>query len=703
MNKVRLPARIFDLKGKFQKALTLHQSGEISDAQKIYQDLIRFKPDHFDSLHLLAVSFAQTGRFQDAYAYMKKAIAIRGDLASLQNNFGNILVKLNRLQEALQAYELALQLDGQYVDAYCNSANTYKSLGNSQEALVRYNRALDINPQFISGYVNRGDLWVSLSKFDHAIADCQTALKIDPGSDIAHNNLGNAFFGLNKLKEAYLEYSRALEINPNNEKALKNKANVLFHAKKYAEAIKAYEAVLNIDPNSEGVYGMYIHSKLMVSDWTDLEKGLDEIRSGLVDQKKVATPFSVLSLMDEPDLHAIVAKLYDPVSPHTPNSIPQPALTKKIKIGYFSADFHNHATAYLMAGFFESINKDLFEIYAFSFGDNDQSVMRSRLKSAFNDFYEVGANSDDEILALAHKIGLHIAVDLKGHTRGSRLGVFAKRLAPIQVSYLGYPGTLRSKCIDYLVADNTLIPDQYRKYYSEKIIYMPHSYQVNDNKRKIEKGLFSRKDCGLPDNDFVYCCFNNNFKITPSQFKMWMTILKSVEDSVLWLLEDGPEARQNLQKMAEYYGVESKRLIFAGRMPLTDHLSRHNCADLFLDTLPYNAHTTASDALSQGLPVLTLAGKSFPARVAASLLKAVNLDELVTHSQDDYVTLAIELAHNPIKFQNIKNRLQENIKTAPLFNTELFTWDLERAYQIIFQRYLDSAELEDINIEPSVH
>jgi len=702
MKKARIQTKTYDFTGKFQQALSLHQSGKFSDAQKIYQEIIRFKPDHFDSLHLLAVSFAQTGRFQDAFAYMKKAIAIRDDLASLHNNFGNVLVKLNRLEEALQAYELALQLDSQYVDAYCNSANTYKSLDNNQEALTRYNRALELNSQFISAYVNRGDLWCSLGKFDNAVSDCQTALKIDPTSDMAHNNLGNAFFGLNKLKEAYLEYSRAFEINPNNDKALKNKANVLFHAKKYAEAIKAYEAILSIDPDSEGVYGMYIHSKLMVCDWTDLEKGIDKIRSGLVNNRKMATPFSVLSLTDEPELHEITAKLYDPVSVITSVSIPQPLATEKIKIGYFSADFHDHATAYLMAGFFESTNKNLFEIYAFSFGDNDQGVMRSRLKNSFNDFYEVRAKSDDEILVLAHKIGLHIAVDLKGHTRGSRLSIFAKRLAPIQVSYLGYPGTLGSKCIDYLVADKTLIPDQYRKYYSEKIIYMPYSYQVNDNKRKADRRSFSREDCGLPEGKFIYCCFNNNFKITPNQFKAWMTILKSVEDSVLWLLEDSVEARKNLQKMAESYGIESKRLIFAGRMHLSNHLSRHRCADLFLDTLPYNAHTTASDALSQGLPVLTLAGKSFPARVAASLLKAVNLEDLVTESQDQYITLAIELANNPVRYQNIKNRLQEIIKTAPLFNTELFTRDLESAYQEIFKRYLDSAELEDINIESSV-
>jgi predicted O-linked N-acetylglucosamine transferase (SPINDLY family) len=340
-----------------------------------------------------------------------------------------------------------------------------------------------------------------------------------------------------------------------------------------------------------------------------------------------------------------------------------------------------------MAGLFESHNKNNFELIAFSFGAEHKDKMRERVSSSFDQFIDVQNKSDKDVALLSRNIGIDIAIDLKGFTKDGRIGIFFHRAAPIQVNYLGYPGTAGAAYIDYIIADRTLIPENSQQHYSEKIVYLPNSYQVNDRKREIAEKIFSRESLGLPKTDFVFCCFNNNYKITPSTFSSWMRILKKVNGSVLWLLEDNTTAANNLRKEAHAKGVDSQRLIFATRMPPADHLARHHAADLFLDTLPCNAHTTASDALWSGLPVLTCMGESFASRVAASLLNAIGLPELITNSQEQYEALAIELAFNPEKLGTIKQRLDKNRLTFPLFDTDLLTKHLEAAYTQMYERY----------------
>jgi predicted O-linked N-acetylglucosamine transferase (SPINDLY family) len=359
----------------------------------------------------------------------------------------------------------------------------------------------------------------------------------------------------------------------------------------------------------------------------------------------------------------------------------------KIRIGYFSPDFKDHPVAALTVELFELHNRDQFEIIAFSFCGFSDSVLGLRLQEAFDQFIDVSSMSDIEIAQLSANLGIDIAVDLCGHTAQSRTGIFAHRAAPIQVNYLGYPGTMGAPYFDYIIADKTLIPRESFNFYSEKIVYLPHTYQVNDRSRTISDRRFTKQELGLPETGFIFCCFNNNFKILPEMFNSWMRILLSVEKSTLWLFEDNPWAADNLKKEAAKRGVAPERLIFAQKLPRAEHLARHLYADLFLDTYPYNAHTTASDALWVGLPVLTLMGDSFASRVAASLLNAVNLPELITTNQADYESLAINLATHPQKLNALKQKLISDRLTSPLFNTALFTENIEKVYLQMHKRY----------------
>jgi predicted O-linked N-acetylglucosamine transferase (SPINDLY family) len=427
-----------------------------------------------------------------------------------------------------------------------------------------------------------------------------------------------------------------------------------------------------------------------LSNWDEFESQISQVEIDISLSKKLSLTFHLLGLIDRPDLHLIAAQTYaasECPSDTSLGPIAHRPFDGKIRIGYYSADFHNHATAFLMAELFELHDKSKFEFYAFSFGPNINDDMRKRLSLSFHQFIDVTNTSDRDVAILSRQIGIDIAVDLKGYTQDSRANIFAKRCAPIQVSYLGYPGTMGVDYMDYIIADKVVIPEANQHFFTEKVVYLPNSYQVNDSKRVISDRVFSRNEVGIPENSFVFCCFNNNYKILPATFDIWMRILQSVPNSVLWLLDDNPTATSNLFKEAESRGVAGDRLIFAKRIRLDEHLARHRLADLFLDTLPYNAHTTTSDALWAGLPVLTCTGQSFASRVAASLLEAIGLPEMITHHAHDYEQKAIEIARNLPLLEQIKSKLASNRLSTPLFNTQLFTQHIEAAYSEMFQRY----------------
>jgi predicted O-linked N-acetylglucosamine transferase (SPINDLY family) len=344
-----------------------------------------------------------------------------------------------------------------------------------------------------------------------------------------------------------------------------------------------------------------------------------------------------------------------------------------------------------MAEIFERHDRSRFEVTAFSFGPEKQDAMRARVSKAFERFVDVRGLQDAGVAALARKLSVDIAVDLKGHTEDARPGIFAQRAAPVQVAYLGYPGTMGAGYMDYIIADATVIPEAHKEHYTEKVVWLPDSYQANDSTRPISSRTYSRGLEGLPETGFVFCCFNANYKFLPGTFDAWMRILKHVQGSVLWLIEDNAEAVANLRKEAVRRGVDAGRLVFAGRLPQAEHLARQRLADLFLDTLPCNAHTTTSDALWAGLPVLTRSGETFAGRVAASLLKAVGLPELVVATQEAYEALAIALASDPARLAAIRRKLSAARLTSPLFDAARFAHNIEAAYVAMHERHLAGA------------
>ena len=373
-------------------------------------------------------------------------------------------------------------------------------------------------------------------------------------------------------------------------------------------------------------------------------------------------------------------------------------LEKKIRIGYYSSDFYNHAMSYLLAGLFEFHNKSKFEIIAFSFSPKKNDEMSKRIYKSFDQIIDINLKTDKEVAEISRKLKIDIAVDLLCFTANNRMGIFAEKCAPIQINYLGYPGTLGSKSIDYIVADQFLIPENSQKYYSEKIIYLPNSYQVRDSSQKISEKKFTKKDLGLPENSFVFCCFNRHYKINPEIFHIWIRVLKKINKSVLWLLEDNIKTSENLKKEAIKNGINPERIIFAKRMPIEEHLSRHNCADLFIDTYPYGAHTTCSDSLWANLPVVTLIGETFASRVAGSVLNSINMQELITHTKEEYENLIINLATNLEKLNHIKNKLSLKKLTEPLFDTKLYTKNIESSYVKIYENHLNNIPIENIEL-----
>jgi predicted O-linked N-acetylglucosamine transferase (SPINDLY family) len=429
--------------------------------------------------------------------------------------------------------------------------------------------------------------------------------------------------------------------------------------------------------------------KMRVCSWHDFDSDLERFERIVESGTGAVAPFVFCVASSSALLQRRNAQLQ--TSHRRRRNSPLPPLPsyehERIRLGYFSADFHEHATAHLMAGLIESHDRTRFEVVGFSFGDSVRDSMRTRLEGAFDRFIEVDTIPDAAVAALARSLEIDIAVDLKGFTEDARPEIFAMRPAPIIVNYLGYPGTLGADYVDYLIADSVLVPEEDRQHYAEKIAYLPHSYQANDRKRPIAAETPSAADCGLPDRAFVFCCFNASYKITPEVFDVWCLLLNRIAGSVLWLLHDNAAAVKNLRAEAAARGIAPNRLIFAERLRLADHLARHRRADLFLDTLPCNAHTGASDALWAGLPILTCRGETFAGRVAASLLDSAGLPELITPNLEAYEEMALELAMNPERLARFKEKLAANRLTCPLFDTERFARAIESAYQTMWMRH----------------
>lgn len=685
----------------YNRGNALQDLGRLDDALKSYDQAIRLNPDYAPAYNNRGLTLQDLKQLDEAIKSYDRAIGLNPDHIQAYNNRGNALQDLRRLDEALRSYDQAIRLNPNYADAYNNRGVTLQDLKRLDEALKSYDQAILLKPDYAEAYSNRGLTLQDLKRPDEAIKSYDQAIGFNPDFAQAYNNRGNALQDLGRLEEALISYGQAIRLNPDYADAHNNRGNALLELKRLDEALSSYDQTIRLKPDYEFILGNRLHTQMKLCDWSNFSNRLLELQSCLLTERRVTAPFAVLGLFDNPEIHHLASKIYV-ATKYPASQVLGPFIKRvpdgKIRVGYYSADFHNHATAYLMAELFESHDPNRFEIYGFSFGPNKNDEMHLRLSKTFKQFSHVSNFSDIEIAKLSRELGIDIAVDLKGFTGDSRTGIFALRCAPIQVNYLGYPGTMGAPYIDYIVADQTVIPIDNQNFYSEKIVYMPHSYQVNDAHRKMSNKSFTKQEFGLPEEGFVFCCFNNNYKILPETFDIWMDLLLEVDSSVLWLLEDNPTAAKNLRLQAQHRGVDPSRLVFAKPMDIVDHLARHQLADLCLDTFPYNAHTTASDALWAGLPVLTLPGQSFAARVATSLLTALDMPELIAKSREDYREKAISLATNQVLLNQIKEKLDRNRLIAPLFDGQIFAKNIEKAFEAMNQRYANEQPPDHIYI-----
>jgi predicted O-linked N-acetylglucosamine transferase (SPINDLY family) len=675
----------------YNMGIALQEQGKLEEAIDAYNKASAIKPNYVKAYNNMGVTLQEQGKLEEAIEAYNKALALQPDYAEAYNNMGNAFKDQGKPEEAIEACNKAIALQPDYAEAYNNMGNAFKDQGKLEEAIESYKKAIALQPDYAEAYNNMGNAFKDQGKLEEAIESYNKASAIKPDYANAYNNMGVTLQEQNKLEEAIEAYNKALVIKPDYVKAYKNMATALQEQNKLEEAIEACNKALVIKPDYEAARTLKLHQQAHICNWESIAEDVHLIPE-LGTSENDVPPFALLPLEDAPERHLARSKVYAkvnyPQKPLPPKVRPS-QIPKRLRIGYFSADFHSHATMYLMLQIFAAHDRTRFKVYAYSYGPDRHDEMRIALIANVDQFNDVREMNDMEIFELARSDNLDIAIDLKGYTKDMRLSPFANGLAPVQISYLGYPGTLGTDFIDYIIADPILIPEGKRQYYSEQIIYLPNTYQPTDNTRAISGKVITRENMGLPSDGFVFCCFNNNYKISPKEFDIWMCLLNKVEGSVLWLLKSNKWAECYLKKEAKARGISGDRLIFAEKLVNSEHLARHSLADLFLDTFNVNAHTTATDALWAGLPVVTKVGLGFAARVAGSLLNAVGLPELITETEKDYEALILELATNPKKLSEVKEKLANNRLTQPLFNTELYTKHLENGYQQAYQNYFD--------------
>jgi predicted O-linked N-acetylglucosamine transferase (SPINDLY family) len=683
------------------RALDLLKKNDFINAKLIYENILAVDKKNSDALFFLSVILIKFKNYKKAGDLLEEVVSIKPNFADAYNNLGICLEKLNDLDGAKKNYNLAIDNRPNFAEAYNNIGVVFQKLRNFDQAILQYKKAINYKNLYLDAYINLANLFKEIKQFEEAIKNYDLAINLNPNLAEVYNNKGNALKEIRNFEEAIKNYDLAINLNPNFAEAYFNAATALQDIKNFEKAVLYFEKALLLDKEIPFCKGYLLHAKMLCCNWSGLNELYKEIYNDVEKNRFSATPFGYQAICDDESNLQKCAQLYSSKRfPEIKNNLFSKKISKnkKIKIGYLCGEFREQATSILMTEVWEKHNKEDFEIIAFDSGWDDKSLRRNRIIKAFDKFIDISKVSDFDAAKLIHKEQIDILINLNGFFGTGRPVVFSYRPAGIQINYLGFPGTIGSKYIDYILCDKTVVPLESKKFYNEKIIYFPDSYQANDTKRNISDKKFLREELSLPKKSFVFCCFNNNYKITPNMFDVWARLLKKIDNSVLWLIEGNSEATENLKKEAKIRNIDASRLIFAKRMKLEDHLARHKNADLFLDTLPYNAHTTASDSLWAGLPVLTCLGKAFPGRVAASLLRSLDLPELITYSENEYVAKAEELALNPERLRVIKNKLDTNKFSQPLFNAELFCRSLESAFKIIFEKYSLGLETEDISL-----
>ena len=675
----------------YRQGFALHQQQRLAGARALYEEVLQRQPRHFGARLLLGLVELQSGNPQRSAEQTAQAIALDPGHAAAHNYLGSALLGLGQMEAAIGSYDRALALQPDYTEAQYNRGNALLDLKRYAEAVAGFDRVLALDPGHALALGNRGIALSGLKRHEAAIESYDRALAIAPGDAQIWHNRGNVLQELGQLEAALASYEAAIARNPAHAEAHNNRGNTLAQLRQFAAALASYDRAYALDPQFKFLLGHRCQMRLQLCDWEGLEADAAELAVRIERGRPAALPFNTLALSDSAELQLQAARIFIreeyPADISLGNS-PRRGRRDKIRLGYFSADFRHHPVAVLLAEMIELHDRGRFEPYAFSLGADTQDSMRKRLEQAFDRFIDVSGRSDREVTLLARDLEVDIAVDLGGFTTGGRPRIFSARAAPLQVSYLGYPGTLGASYIDYLLADPVVIPQEARRFYAESIIDLPCGFMVHDSQRAIADPGFTRRQFGLPETAPVFCCFNNSYKIGPVTFAGWMRILKAVPGSALWLSVDGDTARTNLRRAAACNGVPAERLVFAERMSSNaEHLGRLGLADLFLDTLPYNAHATALDALWAGVPVLTCPGESFAGRVAASLLSAAGMPDLIAAAPQQYEARAIQLGRDLAQLAAIRQRLRSQRASAPLFDTPRLTSHIEAAFSAIYDRY----------------
>jgi len=662
---------------------TLLNQSQLRESLSTFDKLLSIEPNHVAAITERSTVLLEMKQLDSAQADIDRALSLNPHFAEAHANRGILYVHSKRYDEAIASFDRALSLDPNSGNAWVGRATVFFELKRYAEAGAAFDKALSLQPRSAEAWLGSGNVFFVLEGPGEALAAYDRAISLQPNLPEAWLGRGNALFDLNRREEALAAYERALAFKPDSAEAWAGCGNVFSALRRCDEAFAAYTKAFLFEPNLVGVEGARLHAGLECCDWENLDVDCKKLSESIRSNHANATPFDFLALSYSAEDQLKCSQLW------VERKVSQSALPlwrqrlrghDKIRLGYVSADFRQHPVGYLAVGIFECHDRSQFEVLGISIGPDDNSELRRRLERSFDKFLDWTALGADQIAERIAAEEIDVLVDLNGFTQNARPRIFARRPAPVQVNYLGYAGSMGAACADYIIADPILIPASHQDSYTEKVAYLPHALLPHDTaSRPISDRKFERANFGLPERGFVFCCFNNAYKLNPTVFRTQMKLLRA----------------------AAAQGIESERLIFAKRMPsLGDHLARHRLADLFLDTLPYNAHTSASDALWAGLPILTQIGQTFAGRVGASLLMALGLPELIVESADQFENLAIELATEPERLAAIKNKLARNRLATPLFNTTLYTRHLESLYSAMHRRWQDGLLPDHIHVPP---
>jgi protein O-GlcNAc transferase len=687
----------------YNLAIALQVQKRLDEAVESYRAAVQLKPDFAKAHTNLGNALEAQGRLGEAMASYQRALAADPDFADAHSNLGGALAAQGRHDDAVRSCRRALELRPDFAEAHNNLGNALRAQKGNDEAETSYRQALALKPDFAKAHTNLGIVLNAQNRLDEAVESLRRAAALAPDDAQAYFYLAGSLADLGKHDEAAASYQKLLELEPDHARVYCLQGNVLKAQGKLSEGIACFDRAVALDPGDPHVLTVWFREKQNTCDWSDYYKNEVKVRNAIVAQPSLITAFVLLALSSTPAeqldcSRRIASALSVPEAQLLPP--PQPRSGKRIRLGYLSADLRQHPVAQLIVELIERHDRRDFEVIGYSFGPENRTPMRARFTGAFDRFVDIDKTHHRQAAELIHSDAIDILIDLTGYTAFCRPGILAYRPAPIQVNYLGFPGTMGADFIDYIIVDPFLVPMDQQPFYSEKLVYLPDCYQASDTRRKIADPPPTRAACDLPEQGFVFCSFNNAYKITPTVFDIWMRLLKAVPGSVLWLYTTNDLVKENLRHEASVRGVAAERVVFAQPAPMPEYLARLGLADLFLDTLPYNAGATANDALWAGLPLLTCAGGTYVGRMAGAVLTAAGLPELITTSLEAYESLALRLATEPGLLAGLRQKLTRNRSTVPLFDTARFTRNLEMAYRRMWEIWRAGEPAAPISVPP---